>query len=1239
MKAKRTNLIKFLTICLAPVIAGTALGANATWDGGATTNELSTPVNWTGDTAPVASGDVATWNGTAPGDLSLTWTGTFGAGPGATGTSITVAGGQTASLLIGSSSTLMNSNAENFNLGNIDIAGGAGAFTFGDSVGFDDVILRNNGTPLANTFTNDSGNTATFGDNVYFNSGGGGDRSVTFAGSGNWQVNTVLRFSNGPVMNIIKNGGGTLTLKGSSNSGSTPGGTTYAINAGTLKVAGAGLLGAATLTGTLANNAAFSYESTASQTISGVVSGTGTLGQTAGNLTLSAANTYTGATIITGGTLTVSGGGSIESTSGITVNGVTAKYLHASSAASTRNIALTQGSVGGTGTIGAVTVANGTGTVSNGNGNAGHLTVGSLTFNGAGGVTITDDGDAGTSGISVAGALVTTPASGQITVNATSSFWNANTTYSLLEAESFSGALSNFTKGTINGLTSRQSATLVLDGTTLGLLIGGDSPRWSGLDGSNWVVGTTGANGNWRLINGNAKTDYIQGDVVLFNDQPTNTTVTISAANVSPAVVNFTNSSKNYIVNGAFGIAAGIVNKSGSGNVTISTVNSYAGGTTINAGTITLSGSGTLGASSGSLTVMDGTLNLGGTSRTSGQLSITGEGNIKNGILTATGLAVSSLFGTAEISAAVDLGSGTLTKTGEGALNLANTITTTGAATIGGGTLSLGSSGLLEAGGGIVLGGGTLDLGGQTVFTYPITVSAASFSGETIANGSLEPSALSVTSTTGVVYISANIEGSTGIIVSGNGAILSLSGNNSFTGPLDLNSPSTVNIDEGSNSGGGAINYNSFGTTVSLNAGSYSTSGISANSNSPFRQLNLFGGVLESGGNLYADTLAVSISFNGGTLKSTNAAGITVFDADNLVSVSSGATFDTTGGNITVGNNTHATAAPNPVPKISSPAGGEILLKGGKSLFASVDSTGEVKIQDSSTWDLNGQTSSVGGLAGDGSVTSSSSAAVLRVNSNSAHSYSGNINGGSNLSLVKEGVGTQTLTGGIAYQGNTTVVAGVLEVASNSATTFSDSSTVNIASGAALHLPNAATDIVASLVLNGVAQPAGFTADSSTAGGYITGSGKIQVAGAAGGYAGWATARGLTAGVNDGLNQDPDGDGISNLLEYVLGGLPVGSGAANTSILPVQTMDANNITLTFHRSDLSETDTTQVVQISSDLSTWTDFATIGAATAAPVTVTEDSPSADVDAVSVAIPRTGNAVSGKLFARLRVLKQP
>jgi hypothetical protein len=141
-------------------------------------------------------------------------------------------------------------------------------------------------------------------------------------------------------------------------------------------------------------------------------------------------------------------------------------------------------------------------------------------------------------------------------------------------------------------------------------------------------------------------------------------------------------------------------------------------------------------------------------------------------------------------------------------------------------------------------------------------------------------------------------------------------------------------------------------------------------------------------------------------------------------------------------------------------------------------------------------------------------------------------------------------------------------------------------------------------------------------------------------YLAWAgdPANGLTAGVNDGPTQDPDHDGISNLMEYVLGGMPAGAGAADLSILPKQTLDATNLVLTFRRSDLSEADTAVVVQWSTDLATWLDFATIGAADALPaVDVTEDLPSAALDTVVVAIPRAGHEAGGKLYGRVKATK--
>ena len=40
-------------------------------------------------------------------------------------------------------------------------------------------------------------------------------------------------------------------------------------------------------------------------------------------------------------------------------------------------------------------------------------------------------------------------------------------------------------------------------------------------------------------------------------------------------------------------------------------------------------------------------------------------------------------------------------------------------------------------------------------------------------------------------------------------------------------------------------------------------------------------------------------------------------------------------------------------------------------------------------------------------------------------------------------------------------------------------------------------------------------------------------------YQAWALTQGFTAGTNDGSMLDPDGDGISNLMEYVLNGVPI----------------------------------------------------------------------------------------------------
>jgi hypothetical protein len=95
-------------------------------------------------------------------------------------------------------------------------------------------------------------------------------------------------------------------------------------------------------------------------------------------------------------------------------------------------------------------------------------------------------------------------------------------------------------------------------------------------------------------------------------------------------------------------------------------------------------------------------------------------------------------------------------------------------------------------------------------------------------------------------------------------------------------------------------------------------------------------------------------------------------------------------------------------------------------------------------------------------------------------------------------------------------------------------------------------------------------------------------------------------------------------MEFVLGGNPV---VSSQSILPTQATVGSNLVLSYKRSDASESPaTTQTGQWSTDLSTWT--------TVTPVLVAENGAAADDMTISVP---TSNAVAGRLFVRLKVVK--
>jgi len=142
-----------------------------------------------------------------------------------------------------------------------------------------------------------------------------GGTSQTIPGVDLNVTGTFVNSSGAPDTGIILQGAGTLALAGGANTyaqGTTIGsGTTLLLtNAATLLPAGA-----------IINNGAFIDGSTGAQTLSGVISGTGAVEVTAAGaaLTLNAADTYGGNTVISAGTLFLGGAGSINNTPGISV--------------------------------------------------------------------------------------------------------------------------------------------------------------------------------------------------------------------------------------------------------------------------------------------------------------------------------------------------------------------------------------------------------------------------------------------------------------------------------------------------------------------------------------------------------------------------------------------------------------------------------------------------------------------------------------------------------------------------------------------------------------------------------------------------------------------------------------------------------------------------------------------------------------------------------------------------------
>ncbi len=695
--------------------------------------------------------------------------------------------------------------------------------------------------------------------------------------------------------------------------------------------------------------------------------------------------------------------------------------------------------------------------------------------------------------------------------------------------------------------------------------------------------------------------------------------------------------------------------KNGPGKVSITgtaLTNSYSGGTIVNAGTLSAGVTDTTPATLGTGRI---------TVNTGGNLSFE-RGTRSNNITLSGGTMISNngfgcaLSGSITLNATstiqtnysmsingITSGSGGMTKTGSGPLYLANELNTfTGPVSIQAGRIyaySINSvSGGLEAsalGAPLTTADGTISIGAGTttgnlsyqgygettdrVINLAGTTGGATldqvgsgllkFTSDFTASGSgnksltLQGSGLGKGEISGRIVDSAS--GITSLVKSGS-VLWTLSGANTYTGNTSVTAGTLLITKPSSLYSATEANWTAAKITVSGNA----TLAVST------------GGSDEFSGTQLGTLLTNLSSSNGNGLKAYASFGINTENAASAVTISS-----------VISNSSGTTGG---VLGIMKDGNGTLDLTGANTY------NGTTKISKG-TLSISGS-----GSLGNGSY---SGAIQFGVGANLVYSSSAN----QTLSGLIDGYGSVTQSGtGIlsivgnptdpnSYGGDTTVNSGILAV---NGSAIDDYGYLIINGG---KVQATGVETVDQLYFGSVQKAAGTWGASGSGATHIdnthfSGTGTILVITGSTAVdntlADWITTQGLQGTAAD-ATADPDGDGISNALECILGGQPNPAIANSNSaaLLPVVTQNlAGGMVFTFHRTDVSEDITTLGFQWSTGLTfNANDAVTVGATSATTngvtVTVAEDSPDAATDTITITVPAS-KASGGKLFGRLQ-----
>jgi autotransporter-associated beta strand protein len=821
--------------------------------------------------------------------------------------------------------------------------------------------------------------------------------------------------------------------------------------------------------------------------------------------TLTGANTYTGSTTIAEGTLALSGAGSINASPTITVaSGAT---FDVAAVAAGYTVANGQ-TLGGSGTVsGAATVG---GTIAPNMNAIGTFTMGATTLAGGGGLNVQFYDAAGSAG-SGWDLLSTT---GDVTVPGSGSF-----TIRLASASSAGGAAGtaiNFNDNTANSWAMM---------TTAGSLLGFDANRFTvdasgfanNLAGGTFTVSDTGSSGTGLYL------VFTPGNIATWDGgsgtwsesgsgwssgtwDPSRTAVFASPAGT--VTVDGTVSANNGIQFGVDGytVSGGSLSLGGA-STPVNAINTAAGTTTISSdvlaqngfnkagpGTLVLTGSttasqvalsaGTLqvgaGGTSGDLaadvSIAGGTalvfnrsdaVSFAGNLSGSGAVRTDGSNLSLNGTI-GENVAVTNA-GSAVVTIAGNLtGAATVTNSGSGRVDLVgSSVTTTGAINASAGTIGFGDAGL-GSGPVSLSGGGILAFDGTaaTTITNAITVAASGAAIDVASDdrlalgGSLTRTGVLTKTGDGTLSVAtlptSNLSIAAGTLdVSATGTVsvtsdlapLFAGGKLAFSGANVRVNVNTVQTGTGTfefTKGGQSIAVAGASGTLSnpvalalpsgaLNIGA--TSGNSLNVNGPISGTGGLNLAVGGSGGAGVTNLNAQSTFSGDVTVNSSSTGVHKLGVANALPTTAGVTFGSTAGSIDLNGYSQQIAF------------------------------------------LNGSAGGVGGIVNSVSGTTS----TLTVSGTGTGSYAGPIGtaGKANISLVKDGSGSMTLSGANTYSAGTTITGGTLIAGGTSAF---GTGAVTVGNGAILDLASLA--VSNTLANNGgtIRNAEGFSGTQTVAG-------------------------------------------------------------------------------------------------------------------------------------------------------------